>query len=220
MADIFGATVLTGGGATALDSIDGADLTDGDAAVVITDSGTYHYHLDASSGASENSPYVIAPDTNAGTKRWLLMAPVGPMSHVRATDTAGGSLANDTLTKKVYATEGYDTLSEYDTANSRFTAKNAGYYIVTAKGALASSSGWATPEYYYLAVIKNGTAIAYNHTIAFDNSTGVMRHVCITTTVYLAESDYIEIHEKQNSGDSRTVDNTNGFNYLTIDRIA
>ena len=66
----YGATCLTGGASGCLDSINGGLLADGDKATVLTDDYVYFYTLDASSGATESSPAVIAPDTNAGTKRW------------------------------------------------------------------------------------------------------------------------------------------------------
>jgi len=69
---------LIGGGAGALDAIDGVDLAEGDAAIVITSSGAYHYYLNATSAAAENSPNVIAPDVNAGDKRWILVTPQAP----------------------------------------------------------------------------------------------------------------------------------------------
>jgi len=73
-------TALTGGAATALDYIDGDDdgntdhhaLTDGDVAHVLVGGILYVYRLDATSGAAESSPTIIAPDTNAGNKRWIL----------------------------------------------------------------------------------------------------------------------------------------------------
>lgn len=65
-------TGFTGGAATALDSIDGAGLTDGDFAIVSVSGVHYLYKLDADSAATETSPSVIAPDSNAGTKRWIL----------------------------------------------------------------------------------------------------------------------------------------------------
>lgn len=70
---IYGATALTGGSIGALDSIDGTILNDQDAAFVKIDTGIYVYHLDETSGASESSPYVIAPDSNPSTKRWILI---------------------------------------------------------------------------------------------------------------------------------------------------
>ena len=70
---IYHFTVLTGGTATALDSVDGNSLLDLDRAFVIASSTFYAYELDADSGAVESSPHVISPDTNAGTKRWILI---------------------------------------------------------------------------------------------------------------------------------------------------
>jgi len=65
------ATGLTGGAATDLDYIDGSSVNDGDFALVMSGSSFYVYKLDATSGATENSPYIISPDSNAGTKRWI-----------------------------------------------------------------------------------------------------------------------------------------------------
>lgn len=68
--NFYGATVLIGGGTGALDKIDGADLLDGDGALVITATGIHFYILDADLAGAESSPDIIAPDTNAGDKRW------------------------------------------------------------------------------------------------------------------------------------------------------
>lgn len=71
---IYAANALTGGADGALDSIDGAKLSDGDFAVAVTATTTYHYQLDDDSAAAEDSPRVIAPDDNPGDKRWILIA--------------------------------------------------------------------------------------------------------------------------------------------------
>lgn len=63
---------LTGGGATALDYLDGLLLTDGDIAHAFVSGVLYFYKLNGSSSAAENSPLIIAPKTNPGTKRWEL----------------------------------------------------------------------------------------------------------------------------------------------------
>jgi len=110
MADIYGATALIGGGATALDSIDGADLSDGDAATVITDAGVYWYHLNATSGATENSPFRIAPDSNAGDKRWHL---VGTTARIGALVKL---TSNETLTSGSDLEIPWDS-AEYDDAD-------------------------------------------------------------------------------------------------------
>lgn len=70
--NIYCATGLTGGTSGALDSIDGADLSDKDMAIVMDQTYLYVYVLDDDSGASESSPYVISPNDNADDKRWLL----------------------------------------------------------------------------------------------------------------------------------------------------
>jgi len=69
----YTAKSLTGGGATALDFIDGASLNDDDVALVDDGTNFYIYHLEATSGQTEDSPYIISPDSNAGTKRWILL---------------------------------------------------------------------------------------------------------------------------------------------------
>ena len=64
-----------------MDAIDGTDLADNDRALVITDFGAFHYILDATSGESENSPIIIAPDDNPGNKRWILKSSSGITVH-------------------------------------------------------------------------------------------------------------------------------------------
>jgi len=71
---MFFRTALTGGGSDALDGIDGAQLAEGDAAIIVRSGGDIFFHyLNATSGAAENSPQVVAPDINAGNKRWELV---------------------------------------------------------------------------------------------------------------------------------------------------
>lgn len=70
---LWGATALTGGSTQALDEIDGASLEDGHYCLTTTSDTFYVHRLDASSGAAESSPGVISPDTNAGSKRWILI---------------------------------------------------------------------------------------------------------------------------------------------------
>jgi hypothetical protein len=63
---------LIGGASGALDYVDGNSLSDGSKALVQTNGVAYLYRLNASSGAAESSPGIISPDSNAGTKRWIL----------------------------------------------------------------------------------------------------------------------------------------------------
>lgn len=80
----YARTSLTGGVSGALDNLDGADLNDRDAAIVVSLDGFYFYLLDDNSGAAESTPDIIEPDTNAGDKRWLLRALYAPASATRA----------------------------------------------------------------------------------------------------------------------------------------
>ena len=69
------ATSLTGGGDGALDSYDGALLLDEEMALAnVPGDKFYTYVLNATSGAAESVPDVIAPDNNAGLKRWILQS--------------------------------------------------------------------------------------------------------------------------------------------------
>lgn len=68
----YAATGLTGGTDGDVDKIDGSVLNDGDTCVATVTDTVYEYRLNASSGAAESSPDVISPDSNAGTKRWIL----------------------------------------------------------------------------------------------------------------------------------------------------
>lgn len=72
MARWFKRTALTGGTANALDGINGNTLADEDVCMTFVSNVFRPYVLDASSGATEDSPNVIAPDQNPGLKRWIL----------------------------------------------------------------------------------------------------------------------------------------------------
>jgi hypothetical protein len=65
---------LTGGVAGSLDNLDGADLGNGDFALVQSDVLDAHlYVCDINGGAGESSPDIIVPDTNPGSINWLLL---------------------------------------------------------------------------------------------------------------------------------------------------
>lgn len=84
------AYALTGGSTTSLDYIDGTGLADGDFAFVFVSGVLYHYILDDDSAAAESSPDVIAPDANAGNKRWILQN--GNLADIAALTIAQGDL--------------------------------------------------------------------------------------------------------------------------------
>jgi len=127
-------TALIGGTADALDSIDGAGLTDGDFAHVVVGEKLYIYKLDGDSGATESSPDVITPDANAGTKRWILIGKrtTGKIK-ARAYRNAAQNINAASGTKVLIDTISFDTEGVVDTTNSRITPSLPGYYQVSAQ---------------------------------------------------------------------------------------
>jgi hypothetical protein len=100
---VYAAKVLTGGGTTALDAIDGAGLADGDSAMVTSAAYIYFYELDASSGLSESAPHIISPDDNAGTKRWILTSRIG-RANIAYTTTTSSTTSSTTTSSTTSST--------------------------------------------------------------------------------------------------------------------
>ena len=65
---------LTGNTATSLDGIRGDNASDADLGMIANGTNIYFYKYDADSGAVENSPNVITPDTAGGSAAWLLQS--------------------------------------------------------------------------------------------------------------------------------------------------
>lgn len=68
----FFKTARTGGGALALDGINGNVLNDADFAFVVETNKVFWYINDDDGALSEVDPYVIVADANPGTNCWLL----------------------------------------------------------------------------------------------------------------------------------------------------
>ena len=98
MADrmVFFRIARTGGGATALDGIDGTDRGDGNPlqdldAAIVEDSGYYYPYIgDIDSGLAESDPDIIKPDTNAGDFRWIFQKSPYLISGTGAPPAAAG----------------------------------------------------------------------------------------------------------------------------------
>lgn len=208
---------LTGGGTGALDKIDGNLLTDGDAATVILDSGAYHYHLDATSGEAENSPYVIAPDTNAGTKRWILQTPKGPFSHVEADRSTSQLISDSTNTKFIFNTEAKDYLSEYNPTTGIFTATHPGTYLVNAC-ITYDFYVWGTGNSIRTEVWLDGALHKRGPVIFGVGSTNTIS-ATIGISLELTANQTIEIYTRHNRGSASNSKPDATWNWLTIDRI-
>ena len=89
---VYPAVALIGGTTGALDSIDGAILKDGDIGMTVVLGDSIYFHvLDEDSGADESSPAIIAPDTNAGDKRWKQVSAANSVAFATYTEIIAGA---------------------------------------------------------------------------------------------------------------------------------
>ena len=216
-------TALIGGTADALDSIDGANLTDGDFAHVVVGEKLYIYKLDDDSGATESPPGVITPDANAGTKRWILIgkrttevtdycdtadleklhditveaARINTIGKIkaRAYRNAAQDIDAASDTKVLIDTISFDTEDVVDIiTNSRIVPNLPGYYIV-----IANIRAGAVPvgARVTAAVAKNGTFVLYGTSVnqgAADYSSSSASDI-----IYMnGTTDYLELYAYNN----------------------
>jgi hypothetical protein len=91
--------------------------------------------------------------------------------------------------KVLLDTEVYDDGAEFDsTTNNRFTAANAGIYLVSAQ---VSISGMDADKAIGIMIKKNGNEYAY--TISYVPTGAVVTRLPFVTTIKLAASDYLEL---------------------------
>jgi len=215
MGNVYAFSALTGGTDDSyLDYFDGNDLADGDFAFGIVSGKKYNYVLDADSAATENSPYIISPDSNAGDKRWVLVAPAGPMSHVNVYRNSVQTLAVNAANTLVFNTEEYDVLSEHDVATGIFTALQAGYYHVCAAVHISLPS--SSDDIVYIYINVSGRDLRGARTIGSPG--GGNYAFMVSGTVYLNAGDTVSIDVYNITGGNITTEANQAW--MTIDRIA
>lgn len=122
---VFAFVALIGGTTGCLDAIDGDLLSDGDYALGMVNGEFYAYVLDADLGGAESSPGSIAPDTNAGNKRWVLKGVINQdLTSDASPAFAGLSLTGNTIRQNLLTNSGFGVWS-----NS--TLENVGSDLVT-----------------------------------------------------------------------------------------
>lgn len=116
------------------------------------------------------------------------------------------SVTNATATKIQYNTEEFDTNSNYDNTNYRFTPTVAGYYQVNACVSISISIGGE-----YIMLFKNGTEFKRGVQPQV-NGVGIN----LASLVYLnGTTDYVEIYAFQGSGTTQSVNTTtSSLNYF------
>jgi hypothetical protein len=177
-------TVLTGGAATALDVLDGAALVAEDIALVWVSNVCYAYRLsDAPGPPAESSPTVIAPDTNAGNKRWILQpAYIQPGAVVQTVYAISGAVDSGTTAIPVddtipQSSEGDEYLTLAITPKS---ASNLLIIDINCQAEMTASANWVCALFQdatagALAVVKGSIA-------ANGAATVNLRHVMVSGT--------------------------------------
>lgn len=199
---------LTGGASGALDAIDGAGLSDGDAAIVVLSTGTYWYHLNASSGASENSPFRIVPDSNPGTKVWHLVGTTARIGALVKRVSGDGNVTITTANNDFleFPNEEYDDASFHDNSinPSRLTIP-IGVTCVE----LAANVRWEgnSTGYRVLSIWKNqdrtvGFGLPYEQLPASGNCELNVK----SGIVEVSATDYFETYIRQTSGGDLDID--------------
>ena len=106
------------------------------------------------------------------------------------------TVTQSTWTKLNINTEEFDTNSNYDTGNYRFTPTVAGYYQVNGGAYVINTN----QTYNSLAIFKNGSIYKGSHSTS---STGSYL-ISISALVYLnGSTDYIELYGQTTGGDPR-----------------
>ena len=169
-------TARTGGGASALDGMDGltggkggAALTTGDIAFVYESGIKYEYWCNDAGGAGESDPTVIVPDTNAGTINWelhhaelILRGDLDANGH-KITDASGGNvILNAADGKEVEIQHNGSEVANINTSGLELGAANARVTTILDEDDMASDSptSLATQQSikaYALAEIKTNT---------------------------------------------------------------
>ena len=142
-----------------------------------------------------------------------------PVTRVRATNSTADSIPNASATILKFDTEVLDTLSEFANGSGVFTAKNAGYYQITA-AALSASVEWAAGERWELRVYKNGVEYAKGDWNAADALTTQQQMSRVTATVYLnGTTDTVDVRVIHNQGATVALDGSSTGNYIEINRL-
>jgi len=138
-------------------------------------------------------------------------------SKVRAYVSANFSLANNTWTKVALNAENFDGLGEFDNVtNYRFTAQEAGYYLVVGRGECYGNS--VDGQYVGVAIYKNGALYGNFYVVA----AGANKYIScqILDLLSLAANDYIELYIWQNSGATQTMSGGSPACFLAVSRLS
>ena len=112
---------------------------------------------------------------------------------------ADQSITAGVTTKVRLDSEIFDTNSNFDTTNNRFTPTVAGYYQVS--GSILHSSNGTRPTVASTTIYVNGSA-GPSSTLNIATINSVVATVTVTRIIYLNGTDYVELYGLQTGGTS------------------
>ena len=201
---VYTKTALTGGGDTALDGIDGNLLNNEDYAIVTVSGLEYFYVLNHDLTTAETSPWIICPDKNYGTKRWV-WHPTGFGNWTMARAYLAGNqngVADGSYVKVNLDTESYDIGGNFNIATYRYVAPVSGYYQIN-YGVYFVNAGVQIK--HCLATVYAGGASRLRGAV-YNGSTSYVEHFFSqgSDLAYIAAATEIELYGWIDTADSST----------------
>jgi len=139
-------------------------------------------------------------------------------SRVRVTKNDAQNINNTTATIVQYDDEVFDNLGEF--ATYKFTAKETGYYHVSASLLLTTPSQWTANKTFEIRIYKNAGLYSKGRNIVKESSTGRAYKSEISDLVYLTATEYLDIRAYHDSGYTQATSTDVYSNYLAIHRIS
>ena len=116
-----------------------------------------------------------------------------------------------------FDSETYDSDSEFDTTTHRFTATNAGFYLVTAH---IGASGMGNGDGISIAIHKNGAQVS-SHTDYSEKLSGFRTvEVEVSDILQLGAGDFVDIRATAGASGTRSLITTSQRTWLSIHRLS
>lgn len=137
----------------------------------------------------------LQPTAVAGTNTVTIAAQTGTLNAAgpafSAYASAAQTVSSTVITKVAIDTENFDTNSNFDTTNNRFTPTVEGYYQVSA---CVTGTGATTMTALLGFIYKNGAAIRRVGLVNTGFTAGNLSQVSINEVIYMnGTTDYIEL---------------------------
>jgi hypothetical protein len=141
------------------------------------------------------------------------------VSRVRVMRGTAQTIPHNNVTIVQYNNESFDNLNEYDnTTNYRFTATQAGYYLVDAS-LLFDSYAWTAAKEMDLFLYKNG--VLYSALDIYTSEVALTLYLGLVGSdiIYLNVGDYIDVRVVHTRGSDTNLHANTVYNFLSISQI-